>query len=581
MTGFIFGGNTGLSYNQLQKQRKQLDAQRGQRFAPKNVGEGLSALGHALGTRITNKRLGEAETDRQGRADNAFSTFQTLLGGGGRQPVNPMQPPSASGDQNAAFGGDLKSGIAATAQSLGVDPVDLATAISYETAGTFDPKKAGPTTQWGQHRGLIQFGEPQAKKYGVNWDDPIGSQLGENGAVANYLRDTGVKPGMGLLDIYSAINAGGVGRYNRSDANNGGAPGNVRDKVEQQMAGHRAKAQAMFGGDQVAQAQPQSSGVNPKLYELMSDPSLSPRRQSAMQMLLEQKSKANAPVDPMKQLQMERLGLQNKQLRNPSMTPYQKAQIEVNREKIQAKSAAGTEYGLNPQYGVDAEGNPVLIQLGKNGQSTQTPLPDGVSLSKKPIKLDAGTHFVLLDPITRQPVGKIEKQLQNAASQKAQGAVEGKTQATAVAEYESLQSKMPGLRHVVGQLDKVAELATYTYAGQARDTLGRQMGMDPSEGALARTQYIAMVDNQVLPLLRDTFGAAFTAAEGQSLRSTLGDPDKAPAEKQAVLRAFIEQKERDLAARGVKAGIPPQEAPQSPPQIETSVDDLLKKYGGH
>jgi hypothetical protein len=143
---------------------------------------------------------------------------------------------------------DIRSGILSTAGALGVNPLDLATAISYETAGTFDPMKTGPTTQWGQHRGLIQFGEPQAKKYGVSWEDPVGSQLGPQGAVANYLRDTGVKPGMGLLDIYSAINAGGVGRYSRSDANNGGAPGTVRDKVEKQMAGHRKKAQALLGG---------------------------------------------------------------------------------------------------------------------------------------------------------------------------------------------------------------------------------------------------------------------------------------------------------------------------------------------
>lgn len=143
---------------------------------------------------------------------------------------------------------DIRSGILSAAGALGVNPLDLATAISYETAGTFDPMKTGPTTQWGQHRGLIQFGEPQAKQYGVSWDDPVGSQLGPQGAVANYLRDTGVKPGMGLLDIYSAINAGGVGRYNRSDANNGGAPGTVRDKVEKQMAGHRKKAEALLGG---------------------------------------------------------------------------------------------------------------------------------------------------------------------------------------------------------------------------------------------------------------------------------------------------------------------------------------------
>ena len=143
---------------------------------------------------------------------------------------------------------DLRGGIFSTANYLGIDPYDLATAISYETAGTFDPTKRGPTTQWGQHRGLIQFGEPQAEKYGVDWNDPLGSQLGPDKAIARYLKDTGVKPGMEMLDIYSAINAGGVGRYNRSDANNGGAPGTVRDKVEKQMAGHRRKAEALLGG---------------------------------------------------------------------------------------------------------------------------------------------------------------------------------------------------------------------------------------------------------------------------------------------------------------------------------------------
>lgn len=143
----------------------------------------------------------------------------------------------------------LRDGIIASAQELGIDPLDLATAISYETGGTFNPTQAGPTTQWGQHRGLIQFGEPQAQQYGVDWDNPVGSQLGADGAVVDYLRSTGVRPGMGMLDIYSAINAGGVGRYNASDANNGGAPGTVRDKVTNQMAGHRENALALLGGE--------------------------------------------------------------------------------------------------------------------------------------------------------------------------------------------------------------------------------------------------------------------------------------------------------------------------------------------
>lgn len=141
---------------------------------------------------------------------------------------------------------DLAALIRQSAGRLGIDPSDLATAISYETAGTFDPWKAGPTTQWGQHRGLIQWGEPQREKYGVTQDMPVGKQLE---AAEKYLIDAGVKPGHGLLDVYSAINAGRVGRYSASDANNGGAPGTVADKVANQMVGHRLKANALLGGE--------------------------------------------------------------------------------------------------------------------------------------------------------------------------------------------------------------------------------------------------------------------------------------------------------------------------------------------
>lgn len=140
---------------------------------------------------------------------------------------------------------ELRDAIIATSQRLGINPLDLATAISYETAGTFDPWKKGPTTQWGEHRGLIQWGEPQRQKYGVTREMPVGAQVD---AAGNYLVDAGVKPGMGLLDVYSAINAGHVGRYNRSDANNGGAPGTVADKVNNQMGAHRQKAEQLLGG---------------------------------------------------------------------------------------------------------------------------------------------------------------------------------------------------------------------------------------------------------------------------------------------------------------------------------------------
>ena len=65
---------------------------------------------------------------------------------------------------------DIAQGIFSTAKALGISPIDLATAISYETKGTFDPLSVGPTTQYGQHRGFIQFGEPQANEYGVSFE---------------------------------------------------------------------------------------------------------------------------------------------------------------------------------------------------------------------------------------------------------------------------------------------------------------------------------------------------------------------------------------------------------------------------
>ena len=65
---------------------------------------------------------------------------------------------------------DIASGIYSTAKALGINPIDLATAISYETSGTFNPLSQGLETQFGQHRGLIQFGEPQAQQYGVSFE---------------------------------------------------------------------------------------------------------------------------------------------------------------------------------------------------------------------------------------------------------------------------------------------------------------------------------------------------------------------------------------------------------------------------
>lgn len=136
--------------------------------------------------------------------------------------------------------GDLGSIIKWGAAELGVDPVDLATAISYETLGKFSTSIQGG--KGGRYLGLIQFGPEEQRQFGVHRGQ---STLEQMKSVVAFMKARGLKPGMGLLDIYSTINAGSPGHYNRSDR-----PGYTVARHVQEMAQsrHRKNAEAIVGG---------------------------------------------------------------------------------------------------------------------------------------------------------------------------------------------------------------------------------------------------------------------------------------------------------------------------------------------
>jgi hypothetical protein len=217
----------------------------------------------------------------------------------------------------------------------------------------------------------------------------------------------------------------------------------------------------------------------------------------------------------------------------------------------------GGEYGLNVIYGTDSTtGKTGIGQVGKDGSfhlvDTKGFQPVG-NTSNLNLGNTIQTNDKAGNAISSTPINNAQ-----AESDK----VFGKGEGDARVAYKSMASKMPGLESVVKDLDTIGQKATYTLTGQALDFGRKQIGMGPREAAIARTEYLAKVDNQVLPLLRDTFGAAFTQEEGNRLRDTLGDPDKSPDEKRVVLNAFIEQKRRDLEALAAQTG---QTAPASAP----------------
>jgi len=154
-----------------------------------------------------------------------------------------------------------------------------------------------------------------------------------------------------------------------------------------------------------------------------------------------------------------------------------------------------------------------------------------------------------------------EKESPERLAKKKMAEESGKQRAEKEALLASMESKMPNLESVATKLSALGKDATYTYAGRTYDTAKRELGLDPSKGAIARAEYISTVDNEILPLLRDTFGAQFTQQEGESLKATLGDPNKSPAEKDAVLRSFIQTKKSSIS--GLKKELGKEAAPKA------------------
>lgn len=99
------------------------------------------------------------------------------------------------------------------AADKGYNADDLMKVINYESSGRPDV--------WGgknnQYYGLIQFGPEERKQFGVDTAHP--SATNQIDAAFKFLDARGFKPGMGLLDLYSTINAGSPGHYKASDGN--------------------------------------------------------------------------------------------------------------------------------------------------------------------------------------------------------------------------------------------------------------------------------------------------------------------------------------------------------------------------
>lgn len=153
--------------------------------------------------------------------------------------------------------------IVDAAKKLGISPLDLATIISFETAGTFSPS----VTNRQGYRGLIQFGPQEQRDFGVSKGQGFENQVLTS--VVNYFKTRFASAGRStegasLLDLYTTVIAGNPNASRTArDANGVSAISGVR-----KMGPHRQRALGRFFGGSLSNVPIDNAQMTAEAQEL-------------------------------------------------------------------------------------------------------------------------------------------------------------------------------------------------------------------------------------------------------------------------------------------------------------------------
>ncbi|GAA0613260.1 hypothetical protein [Paenochrobactrum glaciei] len=130
-------------------------------------------------------------------------------------------------------------------------------------------------------------------------------------------------------------------------------------------------------------------------------------------------------VDPKTALELQKLGYE----------------VEAARLKAQGGGASATEYGLNPIWGQDAQGNPVLGVLGKDGSFKKVDTGE-FDISSGTEQIDLGDSFAIKDKRSGQIIGSVPKNLANAEREKVLGKASGERETSAEGDFTTAQNAL-------------------------------------------------------------------------------------------------------------------------------------------
>lgn len=221
--------------------------------------------------------------------------------------------------------------------------------------------------------------------------------------------------------------------------------------------------------------------------------------------------------------------------------------------EVNAIDAAAQQRGLNlgPRKSVGQQEFSSLITQAQGDPESLETKAARIKLGLDPRAVGSAEQTVAQDEELQGEVINYKRKVIDATKLAEKAATE---KGEILTDVNRARAAMPGLVEVVGQLRELAPIVTSTIGGKLFDTASKELGFGATKGSTARAKFTALVNNQILPLLKQTFGAAFTVAEADELKATMGDPDAAPEEKLAQLDAFIEQKFRSLEEKESQLG---------------------------
>ena len=385
----IFGGNTGRSYEDLQRQRQIINAMASRKIAPKSVGEGLSALGQALAYRLMRGRVAKADAAGRDQFNTSFNAWSGGLVAGSNEPASfnlassdsknaPRQTSmDLSGDKRAFIDALMPAAIEQSRRT-GIDPRVIIGQAALETGwGRAAPgnnffgikshgKEGGQTLTTHE---VIDGKRVKIRDRFRQYESPADSVRGYGDFILHNPRYGNFRAAQGLDNQLAELQASGYA----TDPNYGAKVGQIARSIPlpQQQPEQGASPDPSAGVSMAfappdqqpeqqppvplmqgqSQQQPRSQhpnnafgDVDPRLIQLMGNPYATPGQQAFMQMMLKRQLDANTPADPLTQLRMQREQLELQRMRNPQANPMDA--IKLQQEQLRLEQMQNPERSI-------------------------------------------------------------------------------------------------------------------------------------------------------------------------------------------------------------------------------------------